>query len=84
MTTFERDALAALEPLTGALTLTRKSGRLPFLTGPIPGTDLVLYLYGVEAQVAGPHVSFRKEEWDYDTPADSIKDLVAFVSANLP
>ena len=80
---FERQAIAALEPLVGRLKLVRSDGELRVLTGPIPGTAMKLYLYADEAQVWGPKKPFRRERWDYDSPEDSIRDLVAFVTTNL-
>jgi hypothetical protein len=82
-TNFERNAITSLEPITGKLTLVRGTGNLLLWTGPIPGTPLVLYLYGDEAQVWGPKVSYRKEQWDFDTPAESVESLVTFVRACL-
>jgi hypothetical protein len=82
-TNFERLAIGSLEPLTGKLTLTRGTGGLLLWTGFIPGTDLTLYLHGDEAQVAGPGVSYRGEQWDFDSPAKSVESLVSFVRGKL-
>jgi hypothetical protein len=83
-TNFERVALSELEAIVGPITLARGSSQLPYLFGPIPGTDLTLYLYADEAQVHGGPRIFRKERWDYRPPQDSIEDLVSFVHASLP
>jgi len=57
---------------------------MPYLWDPVPNTNLVLYIYGDEAQVHGDRVKFTKERWDYDSPEDSIQDLVKFISERLP
>jgi len=80
---FERQAIAALETITGRLTLVRSEGDMHFLTGTIPNTSLTLYLYEDEAQVSGPDTSYRKERWDFDRPAESIDHLGSFIRVRL-
>jgi hypothetical protein len=78
-TNFERDAIAALTPITGSLMLNRASAGMPYLFGPIPATLLTLYLYADEAQVHGREPAYRRERWDFDSPQESISDLVGYV-----
>ena len=83
LTNFQRLALPALEAVTGPLTLSRVGRNEFYLTGPIPNTDLVLYLYTDEAQAHGSSRKFIAEKWDYDSPEALINALVSFVRAGL-
>jgi hypothetical protein len=84
LSNFERRVLAALEPVVGPLSLIRAGAKMPYLWGSVPNTNLVLYIYGDEAQVHGDRQIFRKERWDYDSPDAYIRDLVAFIRNRLP
>ena len=79
LTNFERDAIAALTPITGSLLLNRAGSGMPYLFGPIPTTPLTLYLYADEAQVHGRKPAYRRERWDFSSPQESISDLVGYV-----
>jgi hypothetical protein len=79
LTNFERDAISALEPITGPLSLVRASSGLPVLRGSIPNTRMTLHLYADEAQVHGLKPAYRRERWDFNSPQDSISDLVNYV-----
>ena len=79
LTNFERDAVAALTPITGPLSLSRAGSGMPYLFGPIPNSQMTLYLYGDEAQVHGFEPSYRRERWDFTLPQESIADLVGYV-----
>jgi len=79
LSNFERDAIAALTPMTGALFLERAGAGMPYLFGPIPATPLTLYLYADEAQVHGMKPAYRRESWDFTSPQESIADLVGYV-----
>lgn len=82
-TNFQRLALAALTPLFETLKLESKSGEVgPYLVGPLPGTELTIYLYVDEAQVHGKLRGFVREKWDYDTPAEFVTGLISFVEAH--
>ena len=74
---FERDAIAALEPVVGKLALVRNENGC--LIGQIPNSEMRLFLWGNEAQVWASGSKFRREYWDYDTPNESIADLLRFV-----
>jgi hypothetical protein len=84
LSNFERKAIAALEPITGSLTLSRANAKMPYLWGPVPKSNLVLYLYGDEAQVHGASTKYMRERWDYESPEASIRDLVKFIREHLP
>jgi len=79
LTNFERDAIAALEPITGPLSLERASSGLRVLSGQIPNTAMTLYLYADEAQVHGLRPAYRRERWDFISPQESVSDLVNYV-----
>jgi hypothetical protein len=79
LTNFERDAIAALTPITGTLLLNRAAAGMPYLFGPIPATPMTLYLYADEAQVHGIEPAYRRERWDFSSPQESISDLVGYV-----
>ena len=83
LTNFQRLALPALEAVTGPLVLSRAGANETYLIGPIPDTDLVVYLYADEAQVHGTARHFTAEKWDYDSPEALINGMVSFVRAGL-
>jgi hypothetical protein len=56
---------------------------MPYLFGPIPSTQLTLYLYSDEAQVHGKKPVYMRERWDFESPQESIADLVQNVRAAL-
>jgi hypothetical protein len=86
LTSFERDAVAAIEILAGRLSVER-SGRpdRPTLSARIPNSDLVVTLWGEDAQlqtVNGESI-YRKERWDFSTPQESVADLARCVASYL-
>jgi hypothetical protein len=86
LTGFERDAVAAIETLAGRLSIER-SGRLdkPTLSARIPNCDLVMTLWGEDAQLhtANGQSVYRKERWDFSTPQESVADLTNSVASHL-
>jgi hypothetical protein len=73
-----------VEPLTGALSLVEASGAAGrYLTGPVPGTDLTIYLYVDEVQAHAHSRRFIREKWDYDTPEALVSDFVTFLRGSL-
>jgi hypothetical protein len=86
LTTFERDAVAAIETIAGRLAIER-SGSLdrPTLSVRIPNCDLVMTLWGEDAHlhtVNGQSI-YRKERWDFSTPQESVADLTKYVASHL-
>jgi hypothetical protein len=83
LTVFEKQAIDALQPVTGALNLRRAGEKMPYLVGPIPNSAMTLYLYGDEAQVSGIGHGYRMERWDFESPEASISDLLGYVRSAL-
>jgi len=84
LTGFERDAIAAIEAIAGRLSCER-SGRndQPTLSARVPKCDLVLTLWGEDAQLQSVHgkIIYRRERWDFVTPQESIRELAKTVAS---
>ena len=74
---FQYDAWSALQTEFPSIALRASGNTEQFLSGSIPGTNAVVFLYLDQAEVKGSRVLFSGEHYDYATPADLIRDLVA-------
>jgi hypothetical protein len=74
---FQYDAWSALKTESPDIVLHASGNTEQFLSGSIPGTDAVVFLYLDQAEVKGSNFLFSGEHYDYDTPSDLIQDLVA-------
>lgn len=80
LTKFQHLARAELEAVLGPLSLELKGGKERYLTGPIPSTASVVFIYEDGAQLQGGPEEFQAERWDYDSPSLLIAQLVARAS----
>jgi hypothetical protein len=80
LTKFQHLARAELEASLGPLALELKGGKERYLTGPLPRTGTVIFIYEDGAQLQGGPTEFQAERWDYDSPSALISQLVARAS----
>jgi hypothetical protein len=76
LTRFQHLAHAELEVALGQFPLELRGGKERYLTGTLPNSDAVLYLYEDGAEISGDLTRFHAERWDYNTPSALIKELV--------
>lgn len=74
---FQYDAWSALRTEFPEIDLSTSGQTELYLTGHIPGTDAVVFLYLDQAEVKAKSFEFSGEHYDYDSPADLIRDFVA-------
>lgn len=82
-TPFQRQTEAAFQALVPNAPLTRAGVREAFLTGPIPGSTAVVFIYLDGAEVSGGANSLRAERWDFETPDALMEACLASVKANV-
>ena len=73
---FQYTAWSALKSEFPDIALATSGHSEQFLTGRIPGTDAVVFLYLDQAEVKVSTFQFSGEHYDYDTPADLVQDLM--------
>lgn len=77
LTKFQHLARKKLEAALGQLPLQLKGGKERYLTGPLPGTNAMLFVYEDGAQISENSTEFKAERWDYESPEALISALVA-------
>lgn len=80
LTKFQHLVRAELEAALGPLPLEIKGGKERYLTGALPRTGTIVFIYEDGAQLQGGPAEFQAERWDYDSPAALISQLVALAS----
>lgn len=78
LTEFQRLAAKALAREFGSFPLKRHGESEYYLHGGVPGTSAEVFVYEDGGEVSNCAVELRAERWDYSTPEELIKDLVAY------
>jgi hypothetical protein len=73
---FQYDAWSALRAEYPDIALSTSGQKELFLTGSIPGTETVVFVYLDQAEIKANGFQFSAEHYDHASPADLIRDFV--------
>ena len=78
LTSFQNEVTRQLAAALAVIPLQRAGAREIFLTGQVPGTDAVVFIYPDGAQIhRGSKVVYLAERADFSEPQQLIRDFVA-------
>jgi len=78
LTRFQQEAIEQLVASIGPVQLEKAGTKETYLTGKLPGTEAIVFIYADGAQIHNkPKVIFMAEREDHATPQELLKQFVA-------